>query len=92
MVAAAGHPSGRGDRDRHAAPALRAVAWRVEVAPTAGAVGKRFATARAVCGRGHEVDATLGGAQMTALRAPIGMRRSSSICRSSSAERPSVVK
>ena len=31
-------------------------------------------------------------AQMAAVRAPIGMRRSSSICMSSSAERPRVVR
>ena len=80
VVAAVGFDPGRGDEDGHAAAALGAEPGRVE----------RAAAAAVALARGA---ATPGAVHQIALdRTPIGMRRSSSICRSSSGERPSVVR
>ena len=86
MGPAAGPPSRGDDADGHATPALGAEAGWVERAGATGALAVGPAASGAV---------TLGchrPRQMAAVRAPMGMRRSSSIWRSSSAERPSVVR
>jgi hypothetical protein len=96
VVAAAGRPARRGDGDRQPASAFGAEARGVERAATAGALGAGPATAGAVGGTPRIGTVAPGvdhrRAQMAAVRAPMGMRRSSSIWRSSSAERPSVVR
>ena len=53
MVAAAGHPSGGDDRDRHATAAFGTESRRIELAPAAEALGDRFAAAGAVNGHRH---------------------------------------
>ena len=84
VISTARHPPGGGDGDGQAPAALGAEAWGVEGAPAAGTLRAGLAAAGAVHG--------CRSAQMAALRAPTGMRKSESIWRSSSAERPRVVR
>jgi hypothetical protein len=63
--------------------------------PVQWAVTEMVTWSRRAGGRmagGQMVGGRMAGGQMAAVRAPMGMRRSSSIWRSSSAERPSVVR
>ena len=78
----------------HAPPTARAEVRRVEVASTGHAVARARGRPApgAEPGRRGSRRGVHGRPQITFDRAPIGMRRSSSICRSSSGVRPSVVR
>ena len=87
VVPTRGLEAGRDHHHAQPSAALGADAWGVELSPAGPVALVGGPPAPATEGIGHR-----RAPQMTLLSTPIGMWRSSSICRSSSGERPSVVR